>query len=87
MINLQTGERINNTTMKTRHFIVFYTAVSKDGVHAGNIGITASGNKPFLNQEDTIRIIKVDRPTLTEAVITGFNEVTKSEYEAWIKKE
>lgn len=67
-----------------RYFIVYFIAtnVRSDTRVTGQIDITSSGS--FLIRDQLIRLINKE-DELKDIVITGFSELTESDYKDWTK--
>ncbi len=70
--------------MNNRFFIVAYLATSTNAQSIGNISFKTNGD--FLNQIQSINIIKKNNPPYLRVVITSILEVNEEDYIFWNKK-
>jgi len=64
-----------------RYFIVFYRAYKLDGgFYLGQLDVEAM---PFLNRRNIVNHLKEANNKIDTILITGFNEVSKSDFEEW----
>jgi uncharacterized ferredoxin-like protein len=76
---------LNKLFIKTRYFIVFFTAAKKNenGHVVGEVPLSIIGKKPFLNRKQVCDYIKEQNKEISNIIITGFIEVKKHEYKKW----
>ena len=72
---------------KSRYFLAFYVANSGEGNITGCISIVTFGTKTFLSRIKAEEQVKKIIPDASGIVFTGFQRLTKEEYEEWISKE
>ena len=69
----------------TRYFIVFYK-VKVSGLSTlsdGQINLSVTGDKPFLNRYSVIEYIKKQGKSFLDVLITNFIEVSEEDYKTW----
>lgn len=72
---------------KSRYFLAFYVANSGTGHVTGCASIETFGIKTFLSRIQAEEHVKKFVPDAWGIVFTGFQRLTKEEYEQWISKE
>ncbi|MGL4335545.1 MAG: hypothetical protein ACRCST_01535 [Turicibacter sp.] len=67
----------------TRYFIVFYTFTENRNIYNGSCSICVTEKDKFLNPKQMDEKLRMLNGTNEIHIITGFNEVSKREYEIW----
>lgn len=80
------SEKIETKELERRHFIVYYFAYLGDGKAThGNCIYIAPNGEDFMNHEILTKEL-INEHEFESLTITGYNEVSKKEYESWIRK-
>ena len=68
---------------KSRFFLAFYVASSSAGHVTGCTSIETFGTKTFLSRIEVETKVKKSLPDAQYIVFTGFERLSKEEYEHW----
>lgn len=80
------NENLNSEPSTQRYFIVYYFAYIEPGSFAhGNCVYATTDGDSFMNRESLIKELISQNETFKSLSITGYNEITKKEYETWKK--
>ncbi len=70
----------------TRYFIVYYVALENQNRVIGNAFVTTYDINGFFIFEDIVEEIKKEYPSIDKFAMTGFNELSKDDYNQSLSK-
>ena len=69
--------------IKTRYFIVYFLAVTKDMNRPYHASISVTNENGFFSFSEFKKELIEENPLIDEIVLTGYNELTKGEFETF----